>query len=208
MRIVTSMQITLNNQAVRSIACLNFEHVMQLGRTLVVTIRDSDTGQEERIAFKTVYDCLSYMKAAMPYGFIMGNDFANDTRHSTVVAIDDMSWKFLEYVERVHPAAQYRLPNGRELEDRGVFKAADIRLSLFEYELGGWKSYCTLFQALHAVRLLPQDGFCYLNCYELDYHICKSEWFYCYKVEFSNLKAAKQMLLRANMLYTNPILQT
>lgn len=183
-------------------------HVLH-GVNTTVHLSNTETGDFEVLYSKTPLTYLDRLKHLNPYGFVdknAGHDAIIED--NVLVVVDDLSLQFLKYVSCVKEMRVYRAFHEHEFVSclKGSFTALDAEFTLFDCNTVV-RCACTLF---HAMCYCPNgwlgDDFWLYSHQKLDCDGLAMDYVdIAYKVEFSDVVAAKRLLTKAVVSGINPV---
>lgn len=174
-------------------------------------LEDTETGEVTKFETPHFTALIEFASKYSPYGFaVVESKHYAERRIAYFVEIDKLSLEFLDYVDSVERVVVIGGTN-KQLDaimcnPDFFYDSIDNQNSLFTSMGRGWLGLCTLFRAVHCFKVgflgdnfyLPCAGDCYSSS-KFSYKV--------YRVNFSDVQAAKRFLSKAFMMYNNPIFE-
>lgn len=174
------------------------------GGEVHLTIYDTNTDTSVTLLFRTMSSISDWLMTYKPYGYIDMKGIG----YSYVVAIDEVSFKFLDCVDSV---TRLPLNPDKNFKSTPEFECLDGNMSIFACHYGGGdEAICTIFQAIAYSSEHMSNGEAYicgwpdvLGADPLDSFTGSGECMY--RVTFSNYRLAMRMVSKAVTLNKNPL---
>lgn len=174
----------------------------------LIYLRNIETGDLEVLKSKSEQSYISQLRHYKPYGFI-DNSYGSGSQveDDVLVAVDDLSMQFLNYVSFVEVLRVPRMSEDYEfvLSLESGFMALDDECSLFTLRMfSGVQCACTLFHAMCYVNNGWRGDCFYLSSRTVLGNDGEFEYLV-YRVNFCDVVAAKRFLAKAVLSKINPL---
>lgn len=203
MRYICGISLYFDSYETVEAPCIYYDYNFRNRGNIEVAIRDSDSGEVWYVSSDCNHwdEFESELERLNPYGYLL-KDVTSEGRHNAMlVVIDDLSLKFLEYVDRVEPVPPSSdaklLEHLRSLDTDFIFW--DEYKSLADVNPHAWRSLAfPLFQCLCFAR----DGWYGDNIYINTVWDGKASW---HRVVFTDVVKVRSLFAKAAIQGYDPI---